>query len=84
MKFATMKNIMSMIFGFMIGFSSFALAEVAYFRTDCDDLKECGKKHAQEMDDLIKKIGYPRSHSTVFVNSNINSNEHFMTTMIYG
>ena len=72
-------SIMSMIFGFIIGFS---FADIAYFRTDCnDDLKECGKKHAQEMDDLIKKIGYPRSHSTVFVNSNDN---HFMTTMIYG
>jgi len=73
----------SMIFGFMVGFAfaGVALADIAYFRTDCnDDVKECGKKHAQEMDDLIKKLGYPRSHSTVFVNLNTN---HFMTTMIY-
>jgi len=69
------KTMFAMIFGFMIGFG---MADVAIFRTDCEsDLKECGKKHAQEMDHFVKKIGYPRSHSTVFV---VN---HYMTTMIY-
>ena len=34
-----------------------ANADVAYFITECHDLKECGKIHAMEMDEMIKKIG---------------------------
>ena len=76
-----MNLFVSMLFGFIIGF---ARADVAFFNTDCYDfhLKECGKKHAEEMDELIKKVGYPRSHSTVFV-SDKSQSPYFMTTMIY-
>lgn len=61
----------------MIGLVS---ADVAYFITHCHDVKECGKRHAMEMDEMIKKIGYPRSHSTTFVNT---YDSYFMSTMIY-